>query len=144
MSGQFDFREGMLLEKVVYKDTSCDWKSRCLYALTLITTWAWGVAWFALFFYLYIFHQKIAFWIYIAVWLVFAISLIVNAIIQLQSAKSRKLHKKQMREEHLEKEKEIERARQQKMIKEKAEKEGITPEKDKHTPLNTEMESLNA
>ena len=44
MSGQFDFREGMLLEKVVYKDTSCDWKSRCLYALTLITTWAWGVA----------------------------------------------------------------------------------------------------
>lgn len=144
MSGQFDFREGMLLEKVVYKDTSCDWKSRCLYIVTLLTTWAWGVAWFALFFYLYIFHQKVAFWIYIALWLVFAITLIVNGIYQIQSAKARKLQRKQLKDEHQEKEKEIEKARQQKMMKLKAEKEGITPEKERHSPLNTETESLNA
>ena len=27
----FDFRDGLLQEKAVYKDTSCDWKSVFLY-----------------------------------------------------------------------------------------------------------------
>ena len=54
MSGRFDFREGMLLEKVVYKDTSIDCASRFKYIGYLLLTWAWGVAWFSLFFYIYI------------------------------------------------------------------------------------------
>ena len=73
----YDFRDGILLEKVVYKDESCNFGYVLLYILCLIITWIWGAGWFALFFYSYIFHERIAFIVFIVVWGVFIIALAV-------------------------------------------------------------------
>ena len=72
MVGKFDFRDGMLLERVVYKDTSIDCLSRLKYFGYWLCAMAYGCAWFALFFWLYIFHERVAFWLFIAYWIVFA------------------------------------------------------------------------
>jgi hypothetical protein len=70
MPAQFDFREGIIIENIVYKDTSCDWESKLLYISFLLLTWAYGIAWFALFFYCYIFHERTTFWVFIGCWFV--------------------------------------------------------------------------
>ena len=137
MSGRFDFREGMLLEKVVYKDTSIDCASRFKYIGYLLLTWAWGVAWFSLFFYLYIFHERVAFWIFIGCWIAFALTFIINSIVTLQRAKSRKLKKQHDRKEHQEIQEKIDKAKQE-HYQQKSKKN------DQHIQLTTEMEQLNA
>ena len=137
MSGRFDFREGMLLEKVVYKDTSIDCASRFKYIGYLLLTWAWGVAWFSLFFYLYIFHERVAFWIFIGCWIAFALTFIINSIVTLQRAKSRKLKKLHDRKEHQEIQEKIDKAKQE-HYQQKSKKN------DQHIQLTTEMEQLNA
>ena len=137
MSGRFDFREGMLLEKVVYKDTSLDCASRFKYIGYLLLTWAWGVAWFSLFFYLYIFHERVAFWIFIGCWIAFALTFIINSIVTLQRAKSRKLKKLHDRKEHQEIQEKIDKAKQE-HYQQKSKKN------DQHIQLTTEMEQLNA
>ena len=137
MSGRFDFREGMLLEKVVYKDTSIDCASRFKYIGYLLLTWAWGVAWFSLFFYLYIFHERVAFWIFVGCWIAFALTFIINSIVTLQRAKSRKLKKQHDRKEHQEIQEKIDRAKQE-HYQQKSKKN------DQHIQLTTEMEQLNA
>jgi len=111
MSGQYDFREGMLLEKVIYKDDSCKAGEGFLYIGCLLLTWCWGMAWFALFFWMYIFHEKIAFWIFIVVWLVHFIIIVIVGAYTLIKSKNDKIRKRREREERLEKEKEIENAR---------------------------------
>ena len=137
MSGRFDFREGMLLEKVVYKDTSIDCASRFKYIGYLLLTWAWGVAWFSLFFYLYIFHERVAFWIFVGCWIAFALTFIINSIVTLQRAKSRKLKKQHDRKEHQEIQEKIDKAKQE-HYQQKSKKN------DQHIQLTTEMEQLNA
>ena len=137
MSGRFDFREGMLLEKVVYKDTSLDCASRFKYIGYLLLTWAWGVAWFSLFFYLYIFHERVAFWIFVGCWIAFALTFIINSIVTLQRAKSRKLKKQHDRKEHQEIQEKIDKAKQE-HYQQKSKKN------DQHIQLMTEMEQLNA
>lgn len=134
MVGKFDFRDGMLLERVVYKDTSIDCLSRLKYFGYWLCAMAYGCAWFALFFWLYIFHERVAFWLFIACWIVFAI--------MLHQSEMRKEMKQRKKEELLEKEKQIEKARQQKMQKE-FEKNTMRGEKDNHYQLNTEMQELN-
>ena len=109
MSGQYDFREGMLLEKVVYKDESFDIKSRILYVICILLTWCWGCAWFALFFWAYIFHEQIAFWVFIIVWLIHFIIVVIFAAHTLISARNKKIEKKRKKEEN---------ERQQKLIEE--------------------------
>ena len=108
MSGQYDFREGMLLEKVVYKDDSIDIKSRILYVCCIILTWCWGCAWFALFFWAYIFHEEIAFWVFIAVWLIHFIIVVIFAAHTLISARNHKREKKERKEKEEQLQKEIE------------------------------------
>ena len=137
MSGRFDFREGMLLEKVVYKDTSLDCASQFKYIGYLLLTWAWGVAWFCLFFYLYIFHERVAFWIFVGCWIAFALTFIINSIVTLQRAKSRKLKKQHDRKEHQEIQEKIDKAKQE-HYQQKSKKN------DQHIQLTTEMEQLNA
>lgn len=137
MSGRFDFREGMLLEKVVYKDTSLDCASRFKYIGYLLLTWAWGVAWFSLFFYLYIFHERVAFWIFVGCWIAFALTFIINSIVTLQRAKSRKLKKLHDRKEHQEIQEKIDKAKQE-HYQQKSKKN------EQHIQLTTEMEQLNA
>lgn len=71
----YDFREGLDQEKIVYRNTDCDCKSVVYYLLYLMFAWSWVVVWFALFHYAYIYHEPIAFWVYIGVWLTFIIGL---------------------------------------------------------------------
>ena len=87
---QYDFREGILLEKVVYKDTSGHCKKNLLYILCLIITWVWGSAWFALFFYLYINYEPVMFWIFIVIWIILIYTIIVFGIINIQASKYNK------------------------------------------------------
>lgn len=138
MSGRFDFREGMLLEKVVYKDTSLDCASRFKYIAYLLLTWAWGVCWFSLFFYCYIFHERVTFWVFVGCWLVFAVTFIINSIITLQRAKARKIKKMHDRQEHQEIQEKIDKAKQEHFAQQKSKKN------DQHVQLTTEMEQLNA
>lgn len=142
MVGKFDFRDGMLLERVVYKDTSIDCLSRLKYFGYWLCAMAYGCAWFALFFWLYIFHERVAFWLFIACWIVFAAVLVVKSAIMLHQSEMRKEMKQRKKEELLEKEKQIEKARQQKMQKE-FEKNTMRGEKDNHYQLNTEIQELN-
>jgi len=121
MSGQYDFREGMLLEKVVYKDDSCKAGEGFLYFGCLLLTWCWGMAWFALFFWMYIFHENIAFWIFIGVWLIHFIIIVIVGAYTLIKSKNDKIKKKQLKEERAEQEKKIEDARKKRQHPEKLE-----------------------
>ena len=111
MSGQYDFREGILLEKVVYKDESFDIKSRILYIICILLTWCWGLAWLSLFFWLYTNYEQITFWVFIIIWLIhFAIVVIIGAH-TLISARNKKREKKAKREEAERQQKQIEENR---------------------------------
>ena len=95
----YDFRDGILLEKVVYKDESCNFGYVLLYLACLLLTWIWGSGWFALFFYSYVFHEKVAFIVFIVVWGLFAITVIVIGFLTIQRSKNEKKRKKQQKEE---------------------------------------------
>ena len=111
MSGQYDFREGILLEKVVYKDDSFDIKSRILYIICILLTWCWGLAWFSLFFWAYIFHEQVAFWVFIIVWLIHFIIVVAVGAHTLISARNKKIEKKRKKEEFEIQQKQIEENR---------------------------------
>ena len=112
MSAKFDFREGMLLEKMVYKDTSCDWKSRLMYIGFLLLTWTYGAAWFALFFYCYIFHEDITFWVFIACWIVHVGVLVGKGSHTLFKAKQKKEMKQKLKEEIIAQENKLKQVKQ--------------------------------
>ena len=103
---QYDFRDGILLDKVVYRDTSGQCKKNLLYILCLIITWVWGSAWFALFLYLYINYEEVMFWIFIGAWILLIYSIIIFAIIHIQKSKNKKYLKieKQITKEKIKKE----------------------------------------
>ena len=108
MSAKYDFRDGMLLEKVVYKDESIDIKSRILYILCIIITWCWGCAWFALFFYAYIFHEQITFWIFVIAICIHALIIIILGARTLIASNNKKIEKRNKLLEAQKQEKEIE------------------------------------
>lgn len=110
---QYDFRDGILLEKVLYKDTSLNCGKNLLYILLLILTWCWGAAWFALFFYAYINHERVTFWVFIACWLMFAAVVVSFGFINIIVSKNQKLQKQKMNDERIKKEEEIEKAKKQ-------------------------------
>ena len=107
----YDFRDGILLEKVVYKDDSFN----CVYILyylgCLVLTLMWGSGWFALFFYAYIFHEQVAFIVFIVVWCVFMIIVIVIGILTIQKSKAAKRRKQEQKEERERQLKEIHEAK---------------------------------
>ena len=113
----YDFRDGILLEKVVYKDDSCNCGYTLLYLLILLLTWIWGCAWFALFFYSYIFHEKVAFIVFIVIWCVFAVIVIVIGILTIQKSKNEKQRKKLEKEEREKQMKEIMDAKRKRNLK---------------------------
>ena len=114
---KYDFRDGILLEKVVYKDDSCNCGYLLLYLLCLLITWIWGSGWFALFFYSYIFHEKVAFIVFIAIWGVFAIIVIIIGILTIQKSKNEKRRKKEEKEERARQMKEINEAKKKRILK---------------------------
>ena len=107
----YDFRDGILLEKVVYKDESCNFGYVLLYLSLLLLTWAWGCAWFALFFYSYVFHEKVAFIVFIVIWAVFAITVIIIGFLTIQRSKNEKMRKRREKEERQKQMEEINEAR---------------------------------
>ena len=113
----YDFRDGILLEKVVYKDDSCNFGYVLLYLLCILLTWMWGVGWFALFFYSYIFHEKIAFIVFIAIWGVFAITVVVIGFLTIKKSKNEKLRKKKEKEDRERQMKEIMEAKRKRNLK---------------------------
>ena len=127
----YDFRDGILLEKVVYRDDSCNCGYVLLYLLCLLLTWIWGCGWFALFFYSYIFHEKVAFIVFIVIWGIFAIIVILIGILTIQRAKNEKLRKKQAKEE---------RERQMKEIMESKRKRNL---KSRNNNINNNLFEIN-
>ena len=107
----YDFRDGILLEKVVYKDNSCNVGYVFLYIGCLLLTWIWGAGWFALFFYSYIFHEKVAFIVFIVIWCVFAVIVIIIGVLTILKSKNEKKKKKEMKEERERQLKEIHEAK---------------------------------
>ena len=95
----YDFRDGMLLEKVVYKDESYNCGYFFLYLLCLLLTWIWGSGWFALFFYSYVFHEKIALITFVVIWCIFAAIVVTIGILTIQRSKNEKRIKKEKKEE---------------------------------------------
>ena len=108
---KYDFRDGILLEKVVYKDDSCNCAYILLYLCCLLLTWIWGCGWFALFFYSYIFHQRTTFIVFIVIWGVFAIVIALIGFLTIQKSKNEKLRKKLAKEEREKQLKEINEAK---------------------------------
>lgn len=79
----YDFREGLEQDKIVYKNDRCDCKSCVYYTGYLLFTWGLAVGWFAIFQVAYIFHEPIAFWVYIGFWLAFIVSFLIVATVNL-------------------------------------------------------------
>ena len=94
----YDFRDGILLEKVVYKDDSCNFAYVLYYLGCLLLTLIWGCGWFSLFFYSYVFHEKVAFIVFLVIWGIFAITVIVIGFLTIQNAKAQKKRKKEEKE----------------------------------------------
>ena len=119
MPAKYDFREGILLDKVVYKDKSHNWIHNLLFFASLLVTWAWGVCWFALFFYAYIFHEWATMWVFIAFWLLWAVAVIGIGFYTIQRSKIQKEKKREMKEEKLRQEQEIAKAKRERNMYEK-------------------------
>ena len=126
----FDFRDGLLQEKAVYKDTSCDWKSVFLYIGCMLICYIWAFAWWNLFYYLYGNFQKIVFWVWIGVFLLHFIILITIGIINIKSGRNKK--KKARKEEDFKKE-QLKRIQTRKQIR-------MNNNKPKETEQNKEPE----
>ena len=100
----YDFRDGILLEKVVYKDDSCNCGYVLLYLGCLLLTWIWGCAWFALFFYSYVFHERATFITFLVIWCIFAVIVILigfMTFLKSKNEKRRKIEEKIERERQL-------------------------------------------
>ena len=134
MSAKYDFREGILIEKVVYKDESMDIKSRILYILCIIITWCLGCAWFALFFYAYIYHEQITFWIFIIAICIHALIIIIVGASTLIASKNKKKEKRNRLLESERQQKEIEENRRKRA---RALKEEQLENRDDDSEINT-------
>ena len=86
----YDFREGLDKEKIIYRNTSCDWASFWKWIGTVLLVWIWMAAWFAIFQYAYINHAKTVFWTNTMIWLVFMFCFIARCIYVLIRHYSRK------------------------------------------------------
>jgi hypothetical protein len=83
---EFDFREGLDKDHIVYRKKGFDFKHCMYYIGYLLFTWGYTVAFFALFQFAYTNHEEVAFPIYIALWLLFMIVLTTIAVINLVKA----------------------------------------------------------
>jgi hypothetical protein len=84
---EFDFREGLDKEHIVYKRKGFSWKFCVYYFAYLFFTWGYVVAFFALFIYAYTNNEPVAFPIYLSLWLAFVVAIIIVAIINMLNYK---------------------------------------------------------
>ncbi len=80
---EYDFREGLDKDQIIYKKAGRDWNFCCKYILYLLATYLFTAAWYALFHYAYINHERTAFWVYIAFWLLWVLLIVSVAITNL-------------------------------------------------------------
>jgi len=97
---KWDFREGLLQQKANYKDEGCKFGEGIFFFGVIILTWIWGLAWFILFFWMYIYHRPVSFWIFIGVFLVHFIVLIIIGAYNIISSKNKKKQKKIEKEQN--------------------------------------------
>jgi hypothetical protein len=90
---EFDFRMGLNKDHIVYKHKGINWQ-HCIYYFGYLTfTWGYVVACFALFQYVYINYEPIAFPLYIVLWLVFVLTIVGIAIANLRRYNQAKMNK---------------------------------------------------
>ena len=60
---EYDFREGLDRDHIIYKKSGYDWDFCIKYILYLLATFLFTAGWYALFHYAYINHETTAFWV---------------------------------------------------------------------------------
>ena len=118
----YDFRDGLLDKESRYTDTSVDVGSHFLYFIVMGVCWCWGLAWYSLFYSFYFYHEKIAFIVYICIFIVHFIILITIGVINIRSARRRKILMRKQKEEMLKTESEIEKLKRKRFNASKSKK----------------------
>ena len=137
---KWDFREGLLQQKANYKDEGCKFGEGIFFFGVIILTWIWGLAWFCLFFWMYIYHQPVSFWIFIGVFLVHFITLIIIGVYTIISSKNKKRQKKIEKEQN---EELINRIEKSKKISSNQNKNIINNNNDNYNHNNNDNNSNN-
>ena len=141
----WDFREGLLQQKANYKDEGCKFGEGLFFFGAIILTWVWGIAWFSLFFWMYIYHRPVSFWIFIGVFLAHFILIIIVGDYNIISSKKKKKQKKIEKEQNDDLMNRIEKS---KKIHSNQNKNIINNENNNdinnHEIINTETKMLNS
>ena len=91
----WDFREG-LIDKIKYKNKSIKVNKKkewIIFFGFIFLTWIWGIFWFILFFWLYIYYRNITFWLFIIIFLTHFFILIIRSVYIILSSKNKKIKK---------------------------------------------------
>ena len=92
----WDFREGLISKNIKYKNKSKKAnvkKEWVIFFGFIFLTWIWGIFWFILFFWLYIYYRNISFWLFIFIFLTHFFILIIRAAYVIISSKNKKIKK---------------------------------------------------
>ena len=92
----WDFREGLISKNIKYKNKSKKAnvkKEWVIFFGFIFLTWIWGIFWFILFFWLYIYYRNLAFWLFIFIFLTHFFILIIRAAYVIISSKNKKIKK---------------------------------------------------
>jgi hypothetical protein len=96
---KFDFREGIDIDKIVYKNTRTRWEHAIYYFLCMLFTWLYAFGFLWLNFYLYANYEDVVKWIFIGVWVAVVLSIIIRGGIILAGYYSRKWDKERKKKE---------------------------------------------
>ena len=118
----FDFREGSLMNKTIYTDRSFDLKSNLLYYVVLLCCWAWGLAWFTLFYSFLFYYENIAYIVYIIIFVVHFIIIITVGAKNITGSRKKKQKLRLLKAKQQEQELRIEQARKLKATKARSKK----------------------
>ena len=91
----WDFREG-LIDKIKYKNKSIKVNKKkewIIFFGFIFLTWIWGIFWFVLFFWLYVYYRNITFWLFIFIFLTHFFILTIRAVYIILSSKNKKIKK---------------------------------------------------
>ncbi len=103
---KFDFREGIDIDKIVYKNTRTRWEHAIYYFLCMLLTWVYAFGFLWLNFYLYANYENVVKWVFIGVWIAVVLSIVIRGGIILAEYYSKKWEKETMKLEEENKKKE--------------------------------------
>jgi len=105
----WDFREG-LIDKIKYKNKLIKVNKRkewFIFFGCIFLTWIWGIFWFVLFYWLYVYYRNITFWLFIFIFLTHSFILTIRAVYIILSSKRKKIKKIKDKENEIEIKKKI-------------------------------------